>query len=684
MSAHSDRASEGYGRWLEIFVPGRICLMGEHSDWAGSYRRFNRDLAPGMCLVSGTNQGMYARVRPHPHKLIVSSVDHAGNKYGPIELLMDPEVLLKAAASGDSYFSYIFGVAYQIAVRYNCRGLVIENYKTDLPQAKGLSSSAAATVLAARAFNRVYDLKLSVRGEMDLAYHGEITTPSQCGRMDQCCAFGARPVLMKFDGDLLECEELTLGAPLYIVIVELAGSKDTTTILQRLTKCFPVADNDEQTGLQNLLGAINTRIINAGIEALAAGDVQRLGELMTEAQMLFDRYATPICPSQLTAPNLHKILEHEPLKPHIWGAKGVGSQGDGCAQLLCRSIADMEVVTKMIERDFKMSCMSLQIGQTKPVTQALIPAASFSQQLFPASKSLPPALFPVLDLDGILKPAILILVEEALEANINSVIIVVSPAHRKDFADIFHAQLEIRDYNKLPPKLRQYAKKIHEIGAKVTIVVQDEQLGLGHAVLCAGPHMTGDPMLLMLGDHIYRSTHEQGTSCVQQLLSSYDGGSIMALRRTREADISHYGCVTGSWIPKSGKLGAKEFLTLTALVEKPTIEFAQSNLTIPGYDEGEYLTAFGLYIVTEPKLFDILKEIRTHTAANHTVQLTPALDQLRQDYGITGHVLQGERYDIGGAPSTYLETLNAFAHSGTPLGQLKEHQTESALKRPRK
>ena len=255
MSA-SDRGGEsGYGRWLEIFVPGRICLMGEHSDWAGSYRRFNRDIVPGMCLVSGTNQGMYARVRPHPHKLIVSSVDHFGNKYGPTELLMDPEVLLKAAAAGYSYFSYIYGVAYQIAVRYNCRGLVIENYKTDLPQAKGLSSSAAATVLAARAFNRVYDLKLSVRGEMDLAYHGEITTPSQCGRMDQCCAFGARPVLMKFDGDLLECEELTLGAPLYIVIVELAGSKDTTTILQRLNKCFPVADDEEQAGLQDLLGA---------------------------------------------------------------------------------------------------------------------------------------------------------------------------------------------------------------------------------------------------------------------------------------------------------------------------------------------------------------------------------------------------------------------------------------------
>ena len=100
------------------------------------------------------------------------------------------------------------------------QGLRIDNYKTDLPHSKGLSSSAAACVLAARAFNRVYDLKLTVRGEMDLAYQGEITTPSRCGRMDQCCAFGARPVLMTFDGDRLDCDELHIGCTLHIVIVE--------------------------------------------------------------------------------------------------------------------------------------------------------------------------------------------------------------------------------------------------------------------------------------------------------------------------------------------------------------------------------------------------------------------------------------------------------------------------------
>jgi len=504
-----------------------------------------------------------------------------------------------------------------------------------------------------------------VRGEMDLAYHGEITTPSQCGRMDQCCAFGARPVLMKFDGDLLECEELTLGAPLYIVIVELAGTKDTTTILQRLNKAFPVADDEGQQGVQDLLGSTNKRLIEAGIDALSSGDMKRLGEIMVEAQVHFDKYAMPMCPSQLTAPNLHKILEHQPLKKHIWGCKGVGSQGDGCAQLLCRTAADMDAVVKEVEGTFKMSCMAMSIGQTKPVTQALIPAASFSQQLFPASKSLPPALFPVLDTDGILKPAILILVEEALEAGIHSIVIVVSPGHRKDFEEIFHTQLEIRDYNKLPPKLRQYAKKIHEMGAKVSLVAQDEQLGLGHAVLCAGPNLTDDPILLMLGDHLYRSSHEQGTSCVQQLLAAYGGESVMALRPTPEEEVSHYGAVTGKWEAKRGSY--KEFLTLTSLVEKPTVEFAQSNMTIPGYEEGQYLTAFGLYIITEPKLFDILKETKKHTATNHTVQLTPALDQLRQEYGLNGVVLKGNRYDIGGHPSSYLDTLNLFSGHVTAL-----------------
>lgn len=108
---------------------------------------------------------------------------------------MEPKALLEEAQRG-GFWSYIAGVAYQMLTNYHVRGLIIDNYQTDLPVKKGLSSSAATCVLTARAFNRVYDLELTTRGEMEIAYQGEITTPSRCGRMDQGCAFGNRPVLM--------------------------------------------------------------------------------------------------------------------------------------------------------------------------------------------------------------------------------------------------------------------------------------------------------------------------------------------------------------------------------------------------------------------------------------------------------------------------------------------------------
>ena len=58
---------------MRIFVPGRVCLFGEHSDWAGGYRRFNADIEKGFTLLTGTNQGLYAEVQPHPNALVLTS-----------------------------------------------------------------------------------------------------------------------------------------------------------------------------------------------------------------------------------------------------------------------------------------------------------------------------------------------------------------------------------------------------------------------------------------------------------------------------------------------------------------------------------------------------------------------------------------------------------------------------------
>jgi len=346
---------------MNLFIPGRICLFGEHSDWAGGYRRSNAAIEKGYTLICGTEQGIYADVASHPTALILASTTPDGQTHAR-KILMDARALLDEARRG-GFWSYIAGVAYQVLTNYRVRGLVIHNYKTDLPVKKGLSSSAAICVLTARAFNRAYDLQLSVRDEMELAYQGEITTPSRCGRMDQGCAFGNHGVLMTFDGDRLETTELRVARDLYFVIVDLHAQKNTQEILRRLNQCYPHAQNDIARGVQELLGAINQRIVSQAVDALRAADAERLGALMTEGQAFFDRYAAPACPEELASPILHRVLNYAPLQSHVWGGKGVGSQGDGSAQFIARSQAGQQAVVEIIARDLKMPCLTLTLKQ---------------------------------------------------------------------------------------------------------------------------------------------------------------------------------------------------------------------------------------------------------------------------------------------------------------------------------
>jgi UTP--glucose-1-phosphate uridylyltransferase len=100
-------------------------------------------------------------------------------------------------------------------------------------------------------------------------------------------------------------------------------------------------------------------------------------------------------------------------------------------------------------------------------------------------------------------------------------------------------------------------------------------------------------------------------------------------------------------------------LNVTEFSEKPTVDYAHTNLRIPGLPEGEYLTVFGLYIV-KPLLFEYLEEnIAYNVRERGEFQLTSALDRLRQEDGFLGLTIEGTRYDIG-LPESYLETLLAF------------------------
>lgn len=637
---------------MKLFVPGRICLFGEHSDWAGGYRRVNSDLEKGQTLICGTDQGIYADVEPHPTSLVLTATTPDGKRVGPHELPMRPDILLAEAQQG-SFWSYIAGVAYHVVAHYPVQGLVLDNYRTDLPIKKGLSSSAAICVLVARAFNRLYDLKLTTRDEMELAYQGEITTPSRCGRMDQGCAFGGRPVLMTFDGDELGTAELHAGRDIHMVIVDLHAEKDTMTILRRLNRCYPYATNQIQKDVHELLGPINRQIVKQAVAALQEGDAERLGALMTEAQAAFDRYAIPACPEQLTAPVLHGVLNHKSLLPHIWGGKGIGSQGDGSAQFIARSAADQHALVEIVERELGMSCVKLTVRASHTVRKAVIPAAGFGTRLFPATKAVKKEFFPIIDRDGIAKPALLLIIEEALQAGIEEILVIVQPEDLDSFRSFFGMQVTAANYDKLPPHLQAYAERILEIGRHLKFVIQPAQEGFGHAVYLAQKEVDNEPFLLMLGDHLYRSSNN--TPCARQLVETYNcsGISVVGLRRTPEAEIGKFGTVTGQWI-EEGRL-----MNVSKLVEKPTPEYARSQLAVAGLPDGEYLTLFGQYVVN-PKLFEYLGEqIAGNMRERGEFQLTSALERLRQEDGFMGLIIDGQCFDIG-VPEGYLNTLASF------------------------
>lgn len=643
-------------REFDVSVPGRVCLFGEHSDWAGGHRRINSTIVPGYAIICGTNQGLKARVRPHPDKLIFhSSLMERGTRQ-EFELPMRAGALLEEARRG-GFFSYVAGVAYQVLTHYTVKGLVIDNYSTDLPVKKGLSSSAAVCVLTARAFNLAYDLKMTVRGEMDCAYRGEITTPSRCGRMDQGCAYGSRPVLMEFDGDSLEVTELACGADFHFVIADLKAKKDTVKILADLNKAYPFAENDMEKGVQEYLGPINRRIVAEAREALRRGDRRVVGSLMTEAQRMFDRYAAPTCPDQLSAPVLHRALTHPSVAPLVLGGKGVGSQGDGSVQFLARDEECQEAVVKVLTEELGLSCLRLTMVRSKKVRKAVITAAGFGTRLFPMTSAVRKEFLPVVDRKGRMLPLILANVEEVTAAGIEEICIIIQEPDRRLFEDFFHQNLPPAHFEKLSAHARQGLQAIKDLGQRVVLHSQEAQKGLGHAVYQVRDWVGSEPFLLVLGDHLFVPHGPCG--CAKQLVDRFQetDAPLIALQPTPATQIGRFGTVGGTWIDGDDH---RDLIEITMFKEKPDQEFAVEYLSVDGLAEGTFLTVFGLYILPPGIFGELERGVHESEADGKEVQLTDALERLRRQQRFLGLVIDGEKIDVG-LPEGYLAGLMKFA-----------------------
>ena len=634
---------------IELFVPGRLCLFGEHTDWAGKYRTMNADIVPGASIVTGIEQGIYAEVEKSSIFEMYSEAPEIEDIWQDFACRMNEQELKGVARSG-SFFSYCAGVASYMLEWYQVGGVKFTLKSMTLPIKSGLSSSAAICVLVARAFNKLYNLNLNTMGEMNIAYLGELRTSSRCGRLDQACAFGVKPNLMTFDGDEVEVKTLNVKKHLYWVFADLCAAKDTIMILRDLNKGFPFASNEMEEREQKALGEDNQKIIDLAIKYMAEGNAEALGKLMVGAQTLFDQAVAPMCPEELTSPKLHAVLADPVIKQWTYGGKGVGSQGDGSIQFLAK---DKECQQKVIDylNGLGMKAYPLTLKPVHAVRKAVIPVAGFGTRLYPATRALKKDFFPIPDKDGIVKPVILIILEELVRSGIEEICLVLgSEEERLLYRDFFENPLPEEHLKKLNPEMQEYENRILAIGKKLRYVYQKEKRGFGHAVYQAVDFANNEPVLLMLGDTLYRS--ETSKPCALQLIEKYEQYNklMVAIHPIPLADVSHYGILTGTWEDKN-----ETELTISQMNEKPKSSYAEEFLGVKCKDGSrKYMSVFGQYILT-PEVFDQLRQdIVNCIDSTKEIELTTALDKVRERDGMVGIQLQGRMYDMG--------NYNAFRH----------------------
>ena len=213
--------------------------------------------------------------------------------------------------------------------------------------------------------------------------------------------------------------------------------------------------------------------------------------------------------------------------------------------------------------------MLLAMVAAMQVRSAVIPAAGMGTRFLPATKAVPKELFPIGD-----QPAIQLVIDEALGAGIDHVVIVSSrdkPAVEEYFAPNEALLAKLDDSGKT-----ELAERLRGIGRdwRVSIVYQDNPKGLGHAVGCAREAIGEESFAVMLPDELMGSS---GLLAQMNGVCSSTGGSVVAVASVPHEQVSSYGV-----IDPAGELSADGVIPVKDLVEKPAVEDAPSDYIITG------------------------------------------------------------------------------------------------------
>jgi UTP--glucose-1-phosphate uridylyltransferase len=241
----------------------------------------------------------------------------------------------------------------------------------------------------------------------------------------------------------------------------------------------------------------------------------------------------------------------------------------------------------------------------------VITAASRSQRTLPLQR--------VVDRDGTPKTVLRIVVEEALQAGVDEICVVICPGDAEPYRAAAGGHAD-----------------------RLRFIEQQEALGYGHALHCARDFVGDAPFLHLVGDHLWISHTARG--CAEQLveLAQAEACVTSAVQPSRESLLPYFGAVGGRLLP-----GRQDLYLVETVREKPTPTEAEQWLVVPGLRAGHYLCFFGMHVLT-PSVMELLGRQLREAGRRSRVTLAGALDELSSRERHLALANLGSRYDVGG------------------------------------
>ncbi|HKY01520.1 MAG TPA: UTP--glucose-1-phosphate uridylyltransferase GalU [Burkholderiales bacterium] len=274
------------------------------------------------------------------------------------------------------------------------------------------------------------------------------------------------------------------------------------------------------------------------------------------------------------------------------------------------------------------------------ITKAVFPVAGFGSRFLPATKASPKEMMSIVD-----KPLIQYAVEEAVAAGCTEMIFITG-RHKRAIEDHFDKAYEMESElaSRGKTELLELVRGILPKNVNCIYIRQPEQLGLGHAVLCAQPVINNEPFAIILADDMIDSQ----TAVMKQMTDVFnrEGRSVLGVMEVPPSQTSSYGIVRASRIDERVE-------SIEAIVEKPKPADAPSNLAV-----------IGRYVLT-PRIFHHLRSIKP--GAGGEIQLTDGIAALLREERVLAYRFEGTRYDCG-SKLGYLQATVALGRKHPEVG----------------